>query len=256
MASRFALLALFVAGCGHADPPRGVRVAAAANLRFAFDDLAAAFAKQHPDVPVRVTYGSSGQFAAQIANRAPFDVFLSADADYPRGLADRGFAAPADVFAYAAGRLAVWVPTDSPLDLDARGLAAVADPAVRKLAVANPRHAPYGRLAEDALRKAGLFDAVRPRLVFGENVEQAAQAVHAGAADAGLIPVSLAGSPNLRGRGRAWTIPADLAPPLQQAGVILTSAADRPAAEALRDFILGPDGQAVLERHGYDGPGG
>ena len=245
-----------VVGCGDSSrPARGVRVAAAANLRFAFDEVVAGFRAKHPELEVRVTYGSSGNFVAQITNQAPFDVFLSADTDYPQGLADRGLAAPADVFAYATGRLAVWVPADSPLDPEAKGLAAVADPAVRKLALGNPRHAPYGRLAEDALKKAGVYDAVQPRLVFGENVEQAAQYVHAGAADAGLIPVSLALSPNLRGRGRAWTVPTILAPPLRQAGVILASATDRPAAEALRDYLLGTDGRAVLKRHGYEEPG-
>lgn len=256
--NRAILLVAALAVCGCEPTPardgRLVRVAAAANLKAAFEDAAAEFRRAHAEIEVRTTYGSSGQFAAQIANQAPFDLFLSADTDYPRSLAERGFANPDGVFRYAVGRLAVWVPNESPLDPN-RGLAAAADPAVRKLAIANPRHAPYGRAAEAALRKAGLYDAVHPRLVFGENVEQATQFVHSGTADAGLLPLSLALSPNLSGRGRYWVVPAEDHPPLTQAGAILAGAADRHAAEAVRDFLLGPAGQAILRKYGYEAPG-
>jgi molybdate transport system substrate-binding protein len=150
-------LGCLLAGC-RGDPKRAegtreVRVAAAANLKAAFDDVAGEFRKQHPDVQVTVTYGSSGNFFAQLTNRAPFDLFLSADVGYPRKLVEQGQAAAGTEFVYAVGRLVVWVPGGSALDLDRLGIRAIADPSVRKVAIANPRHAPYGRAAEAALKK-------------------------------------------------------------------------------------------------------
>jgi molybdate transport system substrate-binding protein len=250
------LLALLVVGCGTAAPVRGpnaVRVAAAASLKPALEEVIAAFRGRHPDVSVTATYGASGTFFAQITGGAPFDVFLSADADYPRRLVDQGAAPPDGFFRYATGRLVVWVPADSALPLDADGLKALGGPAVRKLAIANPRHAPYGRAAEAALTRAGVWEAVRDRLVMGESVEQTANALTTGAADAGLLPQSLARAPALAA-GRVWAVPADLYPPIEQAGVVLAGAADPAAAARLRAFLTAPDGRAILERHGFDPP--
>jgi molybdate transport system substrate-binding protein len=234
---------------------RELRVAAAANLKFAFDEIAAEFEKTHDGIRVTVTYGSSGNFFAQLSNGAPFDLFLSADVDYPRKLVEKGLARREGLFVYAVGQIVVWVPERSSLDLHRDRLRAVADPAVRKIAIANPRHAPYGRAAEAALKKLGIFEQVQARLVFGENVEQAAQFVHSGAADAGILPLSLARAPALRDTGRHWPVPADAYPPIEQAGVILNAAKDRDAAEQLRDMLLGPEGRAILARHGYAIPG-
>jgi molybdate transport system substrate-binding protein len=231
-----------------------VRVAAAADLQFALDDVVAAFKHRRPDVTVVPTYGSSGNFHAQLLNRAPFDVFLSADTEYPRRLRERGLAR-GDVFTYAIGRLAVWVPKGSSLDVEGQGLRALLAPEACRIAIANPRHAPYGRAAEAALRMLGLLEALQPRLVYGENVAQAAQFAQTGAADAGILALSVVLAPALHESGRHVEVPRDAYPTITQAGLILRWARDREAARAFRDFLLGPEGRAVLERHGFGLPG-
>jgi molybdate transport system substrate-binding protein len=231
-----------------------VRVAAASDLKFPLDELVTAFKRRRPDVTVAATYGSSGNFHAQLQNRAPFDVFLSADAEYPRRLREKGLAR-GDVFPYAIGRLAVWVPKGSSLDIEGQGLRALLAPEARHIAIANPRHAPYGRAAEAALRTLGLFEALQPRLVYGENVAQAAQFAQTGAADAGILALSLALAPALRENGRHAEVPRDAYPAITQAGLILRWAHDREAARAFRDFLLGPEGRATLERYGFGLPG-
>jgi molybdate transport system substrate-binding protein len=235
--------------------PREVRVAAASDLKFALADIAAAFAQVHPNVAVKVTYGSSGNFYTQLASEAPFDLFLSADIEYPRRLIEQGSAVEGTQFEYAVGRLVIWVPNGSPLDLEKLGLRAVAEPAVKKVAIANPRHAPYGRAAEAALKHAGVYDQVKDRLVLGENIAQAAQFVESGAADVGLIAMSLAVAPTMKDRGRYWEVPAEAFPRIDQGGVELTWAKDRAAARWLQDFIKGAHGRAVLSKYGFRLPG-
>jgi len=232
---------------------REVSVAAAADLKFALDELVVAFKARHPAIEVRVSYGSSGGFFAQLQSRAPFDLFLSADADYPRRLrAEQG--ATDEVFLYAVGRLALWTPRDSPLAIEKDGLRALLDPAARRVAIANPRHAPYGRAAEAALRSMGLWDNVSPRLVLGENVAQAAQFAESGSVDAGIIALSLALAPAMQG-GRFVEVPPEAYPRLDQGGIVLPWARDREGTRALRDYLLGPDGQATLKRYGFSLPG-
>jgi molybdate transport system substrate-binding protein len=233
-----------------------VRVAAAADLQFALEDVVKAFGERRPDIDVKVTYGSSGNFYAQLSNRAPFDLYLSADVDYPRKLVAQGLADERSEFLYAVGHLVLWVPDSSPLPVEKAGAQALLDPSVKKVAIANPRHAPYGRAAEAALKSLGVYEQVRDKLVLGENVAQAAQFVQSGAADVGLIALSLALAPALRGRGRYWEVPLDAHPRLEQGGVILSWAQDREAAEALRSFLLGDEGRAVLKRYGFFLPGG
>lgn len=228
---------------------RVVAVAAAANLKFAFDKIAAAFLREHPDVQLKVTYGSSGNFYAQLSNKAPFDVFLSADTEYPRRLIGRSLASKDSEFLYAVGRLVVWAPGGSPLDIEALGMQALLDPAVKKIAIANPRHAPYGRAAEAAMKSLGLYEQVKERLVLGENVAQTAQFAQSGAADVAIIPASLAMDPGMQ--GRSWDVPLSAHPRMEQAGIILNGAQDPEAAKELRAYIMGPAGQAILKRHGY-----
>jgi molybdate transport system substrate-binding protein len=232
-----------------------VRVAAAADLKFALDEAVGEFHRGHPDLRVKVTYGASGNFFAQLSNRAPFDLFLSADMDYPRRLIAEGLADKESEFVYAVGHLVLWVPKDSPLDLDKLGVRAMLDPAVKKLAIANPRLAPYGRAAEAVLKKMGLFDQLKDKLVFGENIAQTAQFVETGAADAGLIALSLALAPTMRERGRFCDVPADAYPRLEQGGVILGWAADRGAVLAFQNYLASPEGKAVLRRYGFSLPG-
>jgi molybdate transport system substrate-binding protein len=239
----FVLLVATVTACGAREgdsAKRRITVAAASDLQFALDDVVTEFRVAHPEIDVRVVYGSSGNFHAQLVNRAPFDLYFSADIDYPRRLADLGLAIDDDVFAYAVGRIVVWVPAASPLDLDALGVAAVADPAVRRLAIANPEHAPYGRAAIAALESLGLAESVRARLVLGENISQAAQFVE-----------SLALAPRMRDAGRFVDVPLDAYPTMLQGGMIPTWSRDVDAAKALRDFTLGARGREVMARYGF-----
>jgi molybdate transport system substrate-binding protein len=236
-------------------PGTTLTVAAAADLRYAMDEIAAAYHEAHPDTAVSVTYGSSGNFYSQITNGAPFDVFLSADADYPRRLEQAGLADPGSTRLYAVGRIVVWVPRGSPLDVEEQGLRVLTDPRVRNVSIANPEHAPYGRAAVAAMKSAGVYDAVAGKLVLGENVSQAAQFVDTGAADAGIIALSLALAPPLAGRGTFALVPVDLYPPIEQGAVVLRRAADRSAAAGFLDFVLGPGGRAILDRYGFLLPG-
>jgi molybdate transport system substrate-binding protein len=210
--------------------PREVRVAAAADLKFALDAVFAGTAVSTQGVRPAVTYGSSGSFYAQIENGAPFDLFLSADAEYPRRLAANGLA-DGDPFLYAVGRIALWVPARSRLDIAALGLRSLLDPSVRKVAIANPRHAPYGRAAEAAMKSLGVYGDVMRKLVLGENVAQAAQFVQSGAAEAGVVFASY--------------------PRMDQAGLVLKGAREPVAARILRDALLGVRGREILQESGF-----
>jgi molybdate transport system substrate-binding protein len=248
-----ALFALGIAVSCERVPERGrvVSVAAAADLEFALDEIAADFERTHPGVSIEVVYGSSGNFHAQLSNRAPFDLFLSADIEYPRKLIQAGHADEESQFLYAVGQIVVWAPASSALDVENRGVEALLDERARKIAIANPRHAPYGRAAESALRSLGVYDGVKDRLVFGENVAQTAHFVESGAADIGVIALSLAMAPAMRDKGRYWLIPLDAYPRMEQGGVILNWAKDREAAEDLRALLMSTGGRATLARYGF-----
>ena len=251
------VLAVVAAGCGapaESPPKRGrVRVAAAADLNAALGDLITRFGGSH-DVDLSVSYGSSGTFYAQLLNQAPFDMFLSADVAYPNQLAARGLTLAQSEFTYAIGRIVVWAPAGSRLDLEHDGLQALTQASIAHVAIANPEHAPYGRAAVAAMQSAGVYDRVRPKLVIGENVAQTLQFVQSGAADAGIVALSLALAPSLKGQGRLFEIPASTYPRLEQGGTILKGAADVDAARAFRGFLLSADGQAILKRYGFAPP--
>jgi molybdate transport system substrate-binding protein len=244
-----------VTAVGQTRPDEAVvRVAAASDLKFALDDIAQRLARTRPALAVRPTYGSSGVVHAQLRQQAPYDVFLSADIEYPRDLVSRGIGAERDLFTYAVGRLVAWIPESSPLAIERDGLRALA--AARRVAIANPRHAPYGRAAEAALRHAGVWDVVSGRLALGENVAQAAQFVQSGAADAGLIAKSVAVVPAMQRAGRSWDVPEGFHPPLVQGGLILPWARSRDAAARLRDYLLSAEGRQVLASYGFGPAGG
>jgi molybdate transport system substrate-binding protein len=258
-------VALMLTGCGGgerrdpapkraAQPTREVTIAAASDLKFALDEVVTELERQQPEIRCRVTYGSSGNFFAQLSNRAPFDLYLSADIDYPRKLIEQGLAIRGTEFQYAVGHLVVWVPHDSPLNVEETGIQTLLDPAVRRIAIANPRHAPYGRAAEAALKSLGVYDQVQNRLVLAENIAQTAQFVETGAADIGLISLSLASAPFLSGKGKYWPVPESAHPPLEQGGVILTWAKDRDAAEQVRSYLISDPGRAILKKYGFAEP--
>jgi molybdate transport system substrate-binding protein len=228
-------------------------VAVAANLKPAFEELAARFQAKNPGVVVKATYGASGNFFAQITNGAPFDLFLSADADFPAKVVKQGLA-DGPAFTYAYGKLVVWIPKASRLDLEGKGLAALADPSVQKIALANPEVAPYGRAAKVALEKAGLFEKLKGRIVEGQSVSQAAQFVESGNAQAGFVPLSLAKVPPLSDEGRSWLVPPATYPRIEQAGVVLKASKEAALAQALAKFLTSDAVKDVLERLGYDLP--
>jgi molybdate transport system substrate-binding protein len=230
-----------------------VSVAAAANLKPALEPIARAFEAANPGAAVAATYGASGRFVAQLRSGAPFDLFLSADAEGPAAVAAAGLA-DGPPFTYAYGALVVWVPAASALDLEGRGLAALADPSVRRIAIANPELAPYGRAAVQALRSAGLYERLRGRLVTGQNAAQAAQFAQSGNAQAALLPRSLALAPPLASEGRHAVVPPESHEPIRQDGVVVKGARQAALARALAEFIAAGPGREILERSGYAVP--
>lgn len=234
---------------------RQVRVAAAADLKFALDDVIGEFHKEAHDIKVTAAYGSSGNFYAQLSNKAPYDLFFSADIEYPRLLIKAGLASKETEFSYAIGQIVIWVRNDSEIDLEQLGMESLVQDSIRKIAIANPRHAPYGRAADASMRHAGIFDRAETRLVLGENIAQAAQYVETGAADAGIIALSLALSPAMRKTGRYWVVPIDAYPRLEQGGVVLSWAKDADAALKFKNFVTGQRGRAILKQYGFALPG-
>ena len=248
--ARAALLAaLLLPAAASAAERATLSVAVAANARPALTAIAKAFEAERADVDVHLTFGASGTFFAQIGQGAPFDVFFSADRDYPRKLVASGLA-DAEVV-YAVGRLVLWVPDGSKIDPEKEGLAALARPEVRKVAIANPALAPYGRAALAALREAGVLAAVEPKLVSGENVAQAAQYAESGAADAAFLPLSLAREPALARAGKAVPVTAT---GLEQSAAVLSRAHARDLARAFLAFATGEKGRAILAEAGYGLP--
>jgi len=254
LATALLLLVGVLSSSGHADE---VRLAAASDLNFAFREIAVGFEKQTGHT-LRASYGSSGNFFAQIQSGAPFDVFFSADAEYPRKLEAEGLTQKGSLHIYAIGRIVLWAPRGSAAlrkeDFAKDGMRALLNSAVRKIAIANPKHAPYGRAAMAALKHFGIYEQVESRLVYGENVSQAAQFVESGNAQAGIIALSLASAPQMQERGEMWLVPEEAHPRLEQAVVVLRAARSPKAARALLDYLRGPDGQAILQRYGFQLP--
>ena len=227
-------------------------VAAASDLNFAFKDLVAAYERK-TGRHVRLSLGSSGNFFSQIENGAPFDLYFSADIRYPQKLEEAGHAVRGSLYQYAVGRIVLWVPKDSNVAVE-KGLAALQDPAVRKIAIANPKHAPYGRAAVSALEHYKLYDGLKDRLVLGENISQAAQFIESGACDAGIIALSLALAPTMKAAGKYYEIPPDAHPPLEQGAVILKNARNQAQAGEFLDFVKGPEGREIMQRYGFKLP--
>lgn len=229
-----------------------MRVAAAADLKFAMEELVKKF-EDRTRAKIDVSYGSSGNFFSQLQNGAPFDVFFSADVEYPRKLEAEGLVEPGTFDDYALGRLVIWMPKDSSVDVTKEGWNALLDPRVQRIAIANPEHAPYGRTAAWALKKAGIYKQLETKLVYGENISQAAQFVQSGNAQAGIIALSLALSPGMKD-GKVWEIPADMHPPIEQGAVLLKNARSRSAALAFLNFVKSPAGREILEQNGFSAP--
>ncbi len=227
-----------------------ILIAAASDLNFAMNELCRTFEKLHPGIKVEVSYGSSGSFFAQIKQGAPYDIFFSADASYPALLEGEGFSVKGRRQLYAIGQIVFWIPKKSALN-PGKGLNIVLDPAVKKLAIANPKHAPYGRVAEESLRYYGLWDKVQNKLVFGENISQTAQFVQTGAADAGIIALSLAISPKMVKDGSYWIIPTESYSRLEQGYAVLQRGKGKSSVKAFLAFVQGKNGKKILSDFGF-----
>ncbi len=237
-----------------APAPTSVSIAAAANLVYALDALNAAFAKVAPELKVTSATGASGNLVAQIKNGAPFDIFLSADVEYPQALVKAGQADAKTLTTFATGRLVLWTTRPATAVALKSIPETVRDPAVQKLAIANRDTAPYGRAAQQTLEKLGAWADAQPKLVTGDNITQTAQFVETGSADAGFVALSLVMSPKLKDRGRWLEVPANLHAPLDHAAVITLHGATNPAAKRYLDFLRSEPAKKIFRDFGYAVP--
>ena len=238
-----------------AGPPaeaQSLTVAAASDLQSALPVIASQFEKDTGH-RVTLTFGSSGNFFTQIQNGAPFDVFLSADIDYPRRLEGSGHAERGSLYEYATGRLVLWTRKDSGVDVR-RGLTVLGDRNVRRIAIANPEHAPYGRAAVAALRHERLYERVEGKFVLGENISQAAQFAETGAADVGLLALALAMSSTLKNSGTYVDIPEPWYPPIEQAAVVVASSRQKTVGGQFIEYLKKPDSVRILQSYGFAVP--
>jgi molybdate transport system substrate-binding protein len=248
---RLSLIAMMVVGCiSQRCVSQEISVAAAADLQFAMQDIAGRFQKETGKT-VKPIYGSSGNFFQQIQSGAPFDVFFSANLDYPKKLEAGGLTEPGSYYQYARGKIVIWVPSGSKLDL-ASGMKALLDPSVKKIAIANPQHAPYGQAAVAAMQREKIYDKLKDKFVLGENISQTASFVVSGAADVGIVALSLALSPNMQDKGRYAEVPSEEYPPIEQACVILRSSNNKDVARQFLSFIKTAAISEVLKNYGFD----
>ena len=253
------ILVLFTSIFYSAAHAQNITVAAAADLNYALEDLAARFERKTGD-KITLSFGSSGNLYSQIQSGAPYDVFFSADIAYPQKLANAGLVDSSSLRTYAIGHLVLYLSRNVTLNSDHSRdtreeiLYILLLPDVRRVAIANPQHAPYGRAAMAALENLGVKQKVAGKLVLGENVSQAAQFVQSGNAQAGLIPLSLAMSPAMKDAGTYWELPADTYPELQQGVAVLSASKQKPAAKAFLDYVTSAEGADVLEKYGFRVP--
>ena len=249
---RCCLLGVVLALSGSLVAAEQITVAAAADLNYALTELASKF-EALSGARVVLSFGSSGNLFSQIQNGAPFDLFFSADEEYPKKLAAAGVVDGATLRTYAVGHLVLWVPGNSAVDPEKLHMDLLTQASVTRVAVANPQHAPYGRAAMATLEHFGLKDKITGKLVFGESVSQAAQFVQSGNAQAGLIALSLAKSPAMAS-GKYWEVPTDAYPEMRQAAVVVSASKQKKLAQAFLDYVVSPEGEAVLRKFGLTPP--
>jgi len=239
--------------CSQEKPSTELTVAAAADLSAALKDIGDTFEKK-TGIKVRLSFGASGALTQQIHNGAPFDIFFSADMDYPRQLVAAKEADEATLYQYAVGKLVLWAPADSPLDVEHKGMDVLLDPSVKKISIANPQHAPYGRAAVAALKHAGVYDRLADRFVMGENVSQAAQFVESGNAQVGFVALAHAVAPAMQGKGKYWVVPAEYYPPLAQGVVVTTASQHKKEAAQFLEFFKTKEASDILRKYGFTLP--
>jgi molybdate transport system substrate-binding protein len=245
--SLLALLAAAAIGTARADE---VQVAVAANFTGPMQVIANLF-ERDTGHKVVAAYGATGKFYAQITNGAPFEVLLAADDETPKKLAGAGQAVSGSAFTYAIGKLVLW--SADPKRVDAKG-EVLKKGGFRHLAIANPKTAPYGAAAVQAMTKLGVIDSVRPLFVQGENIAQTHQFISTGAAEMGFVAYSQVIRNDRIGSGSGWIVPASMHDPIRQDAVVLAKGKDKPAAAALLDYLKGDKAKAVIRSFGYDLP--
>jgi molybdate transport system substrate-binding protein len=228
-------------------------VAGAADLSAALREIAEDYERKS-GVQVKLSFAASGALTQQIQNGAPFDLFFSADMDYPRQLIAGGQAEGSSLYQYAVGKLVLWVPAESPLDVEHKGVEVLLDPTVRKIAIANPEHAPYGRAAVAALKHFGMYDRLHDELVLGENIAQAAQFVESGNAQAGFVAMAHAVAPSMKGKGKYWVVPDGAYPALAQGLVVITRSQHKKEAAEFVDYVKTKEAADVWRKYGFEVP--
>jgi molybdate transport system substrate-binding protein len=223
---------------------------AAADLSTLLKEIGEGYEKK-TGVKVNLSFGAAGALTQQIQNGAPFDLFFSADMDYPCQLIAAGDADAASLYQYAVGKLVLWVPAESSLDVERQGMNILLDRSVKKIAIANPRHAPYGRAAVAALKHAGVYDRITDRLVLGENVSQAAQFVQSDNAQAGFVALAHAVAPGMRAKGKYWEVPLDFYPPLAQGVILLSHSQHKKEAEEFLEYVKTKEAAGLLRKYGF-----
>ena len=244
----FIVALLLLANTANAEK---ITVAAAADLKFAMDEIVTVFNSTHPGNEVEVVYGSSGKFHTQIHQGAPYDIYFSADIGYPRELVKKGLAS-SEVTPYAVGRIVLW---SNSMDATKMTMDSLTDQKITRIAIANPKHAPYGKRAEEALRTAGLWDKLQSKLVFGENIAHTAQFVQTGNAQVGIIAQALAINPELAKKGGYYLIPEKMHQPLDQGYVITKRGRDKPLAKTFAAFMNSKQARVVMTKYGFVLPG-
>jgi molybdate transport system substrate-binding protein len=224
-----------------------INIAVAANFKFAMDEIVEKFKQVNPKDKVEVIYGSSGKLHTQIQQGAPYDLFFSADVEFPRELAKNGFAA-SEVALYALGRIVLWSTT---LDATKMTLESLTNPNISRIAIANPKHAPYGKRAKEALRASGLWDKIKAKLVYGENITQTAQFVETGNAQIGIIALSLVLNPELVNKGNYWLIPDDFHLPLEQGFIITNRAEGNGLAKKFAGYMTSSTTREIMTKYGF-----
>lgn len=253
--TRLALLAAFfltlacVTACKDqtSNRPNELTVAAASDLTPAFEELGREFEIIHK-TKVVFSFGSTGLLTRQIENGAPMDLFAAANVSYIEQLEQEGLIIPDTKAIYARGRITLWTPAMSNIRL--QGIADLARPEVQRVAIANPDHAPYGLAAKQALESAGVWERVRPKLVFGDNIRQTLQYAQTGNVDVAIVALSL----SMQSNGRSTLVPEELHKPIDQALAVIKTTKNEQAARAFADFMASPQGRAIMQKYGFTLP--
>lgn len=243
------IITIILIAIGITTQAQKLNIAAAANLKFVLDDIKTAYLAEHPKTNILITYGSSGKLSQQILNGAAFDLFMSADTDFPAKLKQRS-ATVGDAIIYAKGKLVMYSTT---LDVT-KGLALLDDPRVKKIAVANPDVATYGTRTIELFTTQNLMTRLAGKIVYGENITQTAQFAYTGNAEVGFIALSLALSPEMAAKGRYYLIDTSLYAPIEQSQVRIKTPVANPEAQRFIQYVLSPKMKPLWEKYGYSTP--